>query len=135
MNIIICLDERCGVLFNHRRQSKDRTVIADIAEHLTGKLYVAPYSEKLFANSSVPYCVSENLLHEADDGDVCFVEDTAFVSCLPRVNQITVYWWNRHYPADVTLTLDWESAGFHSASKQDFVGFSHEKITKEIFVR
>ncbi len=135
MNVIICLDDRRGVLFNCRRQSKDRRVIEDIGEHLEGTLYITPFSEKLFSESGIPYVCMENAWEYAGEGDTCFVESVDFLSCLDSIRQITVYGWNRHYPSDVRLELDFRSNGFALAHQSEFVGFSHEKITKEIYKR
>gem|GEM_PF-5722604 len=30
MDVFVCLDDRNGMLFNHRRQSRDREVIRDV---------------------------------------------------------------------------------------------------------
>ncbi len=135
MKIIICLDERQGLLFNHRRQSKDREVIADIGEFLKGTLYLTKYSESLFANKEIPYVCVEHPSEIAEDDGVFFAESTDFLSCLDNVKQITVYWWNRHYPSDVRLEIDFQAEGFTSVEAVDLVGFSHEKITKETFKR
>lgn len=135
MKIIICLDERKGVLFNRRRQSKDRRVIEDIAASLDGELCITPFSEKLFSESGIPYRCEENIWERANDNDTCFVEATEFLACLASVDQITVYWWNRHYPSDVQLDLDFADCGFSLIHQSDFVGFSHEKITKEVYKR
>ena len=134
MHIIICLDERRGVLFNHRRQSKDRELIADIGRNLCGTLYIKPYSESLFINRGIPYQCIEHM-GEIEDHDVFFAEDLDFLSVLDSVKTITVYWWNRHYPSDVRLELDLTMEGFSTVTREDFVGFSHEKITKEILKR
>ena len=134
MHIIICLDERQGVLFNHRRQSKDRELIADIGRNLSGTLYIKPYSESLFINRGIPYQCIEHM-GEIEDHVVFFAEDLDFLSILNSVKTITVYWWNRHYPSDVRLELDFADEGFSSVERKDFAGFSHEKITKEIFKR
>ncbi len=135
MKIILCLDERRGILFGGRRQSKDREVIADIIRNLEGKLYIAPYSERLFEEKEVDYVCTSRLLEEAGEQDTCFLENTDFLSCLPKISQITVYWWNRHYPSDLRLETDLTELGFHSASVFEFAGFSHDKITKETFQR
>ena len=49
MDVFVCLDDRNGMLFNHRRQSRDREVIQDMLDSLDGKpLYIRPYSQVLF---------------------------------------------------------------------------------------
>ena len=136
MKVIICLDERRGILFNHRRQSKDRRVIADIVSHLDGRsLYITPYSEKLFLESGISYTVDERMLEIAEAEDVCFAESADFLAHLDSVTQITVYWWNRHYPSDVRVDLDFDEAGYALKEQYEFEGFSHEKITVQRYER
>ena len=49
MIVIVCTEDRGGMLFNNRRVSKDRTVIQKILELSEGKkLWIHPFSEKLF---------------------------------------------------------------------------------------
>ena len=135
LKIIVCLDERRGLLFNHRRQSKDRRVIEDIANTLEGQLYITPFSEKLFSESGIPYQCMEHAWEYMTEKDTCFVESVDFLSQLSSVDRITVYWWNRHYPSDVRLELDFQAEGFLKIHQSEFAGFSHEKITKEIYKR
>ena len=51
MNIIVCIDDNQGMLFNKRRQSRDVKVLEDIAT-LTDTLWISSFSEKLFENVS-----------------------------------------------------------------------------------
>ena len=45
MNIIICLDDNNGMMFNKRRQSQDRILRADLKEFIKDKdLYMNNYS-------------------------------------------------------------------------------------------
>ena len=37
MQIIVCVDDRGGMLFNKRRQSRDRVLIADVLSELGDK--------------------------------------------------------------------------------------------------
>lgn len=49
MNIIICLDDNNGMMFNKRRQSQDRILRADLKEFIKDKdLYMNNYSYKLY---------------------------------------------------------------------------------------
>lgn len=52
MVLIVCVDDHNGMMFNHRRQSQDRVLRADILELTDGKkLWMNAYSEKQFAES------------------------------------------------------------------------------------
>ena len=57
MNLIVCIDDRGGMLFNRRRQSSDRYVterILDMARD--GRLLVNSYTAKLFPEEAVLRC-------------------------------------------------------------------------------
>ncbi|MBO5939155.1 MAG: ribonuclease Z [Clostridia bacterium] len=136
MKLIVCLDERRGMTFNRRRQSRDRLLI----ENLLGmvgedRLWIAPYSAPLFDGKEKEISVSEDFLREAGEGEWCFVENQLCAPFLSKVEEITVYWWNRHYPSDVCFDIDLPKEGFSSQMREEFVGSSHEMITKEVFRR
>ena len=40
LKVIVALDDNLGMMFNHRRQSRDRILISDIAEMVEGKKYI-----------------------------------------------------------------------------------------------
>ena len=132
MHIVLCLDDKNGLLFNHRRISFDRAVCSRIYERHSGKLMMTHYSVKIFPDMEV---VADDLfLHNAETGDTCFVEDLAFVDYLTSVESITVYRWNRQYPSDTRLPQqlleEWKKI-----QTTDFAGSSHEIITEEVYVR
>ena len=130
MEIIICLDDNNGMLFNNRRQSRDSKVLCDIKNNLQNSLTIFPFSEKLVSSAEIPY---EIMFGSASENTVLFVEDRGIKEFLPVTNKITVYRWNRDYPADLTLDIDLAKEGFRSVSVYQFAGSSHEKITKEVF--
>lgn len=134
MKVIVCLDECLGMMFNSRRQSRDRAVIADILKMTEREeLYIGQYSEKLFSESGGKYTVSDSMLDIAQKGEFCFVESERLSGYIHRIEEIIVYRWNRRYPADLYLDIDIENQGFSLVKSQEFEGYSHEKITKEIF--
>ena len=47
MKIIVCIDERGGMTFNRRRQSRDARVSEDVLRTACGRLVVYPYSVRL----------------------------------------------------------------------------------------
>ena len=49
MTLIFCVDERGGIEFNGRRQSRDAAVCEDIISSLGGKIEMSEYSAPLFA--------------------------------------------------------------------------------------
>ena len=130
------MDEAGGLMFNRRRQSRDRTVTEDVIASVgTGRLWLAPYSEKLFMEVGGDYLVDESFLARAGEGDVCFVEDRHLSEWVDRIDELVIYRWNRRYPADLYFDLSPEALGFSLRETAEWQGTSHEKITKEIFVK
>ena len=132
MKLIICIDDNGGLMFNRRRQSRDRNVIADMLSMTKGqKLYVDGYSRKLFEDFDADNVIYDCL--DASEEDFCFVEDESANKLAESANEIVIYHWNRAYPKDITFSVDLDSLCFHLESTEEFEGYSHEKITKEIF--
>lgn len=133
MHVILCLDNNNGMLFNHRRQSRDRAVVEDILNSLQGKrLWVRPYSASLFQGRKMPLLVDDAPWKHALPGDACFVEDTPLSLYTGKIESLTFYRWNRRYPGDLFLDVDL-SAGWRLVSQREFPGYSHQKITKEVY--
>lgn len=130
MTIYVCLDDRNGMLFNKRRQSRDAAVLADIRASLPGALNIDPFSEKLIREAGVPYILAGDALPENAH---FFAEARAVAPLLTQGTTLVVYRWNRHYPADVRFDAD--LSGFTLQSSEEFPGTSHETITKEVYVR
>jgi len=133
MKVIACIDDRGGLTFNGRRQSRDRAVYGDIAKELEGgRLFASEYSRQLFADCDVSLICDENFLDVASDEDTCFVEDRALLPYLSKISRLTLYHWNRHYPADRWLDIDLSREGLRLVETTELEGYSHEKITKEV---
>lgn len=135
MKAIVCIDDNNGMMFNNRRQSRDRILIDDIVRNvLGGNLLMAPYSEPLFEDSNIDaFFLSEYILEEADPEDYCFIENKPLLPYLDRINELIIYRWNRKYPADMYLDVNPLEHSFHLVSTSEFTGSSHEKITKEVY--
>ena len=128
MKLIVCLDDNKGMMFNNRRQSRDKILIENVLEICKGeKLYTNEYSSKLFPEKFVEIFVS---MEEIGNG-YCFAEN--FTVNENDVEEIIVYKWNRVYPADVHFNIDLDN--WNLTETVDFEGSSHEKITREIYVR
>ena len=128
MTLYVCLDDRNGMLFNNRRQSRDGAVLEDIRASVSGVLTIDAFSEKLIAAAGLPYAVGEPA-----PGVQFFLENRPAAELLPMAEKIVIYRWNRVYPAD--LRFDGDLSGFTLQSTEEFPGNSHEKITKEVYVR
>ena len=84
----------------------------------TGKTTCAKIMAKALncENPQNGYCFAENFTVDEND-----------------VEEIIVYKWNRVYPADVQFNIDLKK--WNLAETVDFAGSSHEKITRERYVR
>lgn len=134
MKVILCIDDKGGMLFNHRRQSRDCKLMEDVAWFVGGGVLCCnEYSAKLFAETKIEPVVSEDFLETAEAWDFCFVEDKPLASYLGKIQQLVIYKWNRTYPAD--FYLDLKLNDFMRVETVEFPGNSHEKITREVYVR
>ncbi len=133
MTVAICLCDRGGMLFNNRRQSKDRNQILDLLSLASGeKIYINAFSEKLFSDSGANFEVVENPL---ESGGFAFVENLHISPYIDRINKLIIYRWNRRYPADFSVDISPSDAGMSLSESVDFEGYSHEKITREVWIK
>lgn len=130
MTYICCVDDYASLSFNKRRNSSDRFVIEDIINTVgEAPLRVDAYTAKLFRDKQVPsLIVDDDCLENAKDGEFVFVERQNPSAYLKAGDQLILYHWNRHYPSDNRLNLTgWNTLEITTG---EFVGYSHEKITK-----
>ena len=136
MTVIICVDERGGMLFNKRRVSKDRLVIKDLEKEVgDGILYISDFSEPLFADSEISVLSVSEPLSAAAKEDFAFIENFSLKEKTNNIERLIIYNWNRKYPYDFSLDIEPLKCGFSLISTTDFKGNSHDKITKEIYVK
>lgn len=134
MTVFVCIDERGGMTFNKRRQSRDRLLIDDVALHADdGMIFVTDYSEPLFRESAASVVCVTNPLDSAKNGGYAFIENMHLSEYSDAIDELVVYKWNRHYPSDFKLDIKPDSNGRKLAEVVEFAGSSHEKITKEIY--
>ena len=129
MTIYLCLDDRNGMLFNKRRQSRDAAVLEDIRASVPDVLTIDPFSEKLIQEAGIPYVLAGQELPE--DAHF-FLETRSAKAVVEQASTVVIYRWNRHYPADVRFDAD--LSRFRLESTGEFPGKSHETITKEVYV-
>ena len=127
MTIYVCLDDRNGMLFNKRRQSRDIKVLEDIRKS-ADVLTIDAFSEKLIQEAEIPYVLAPE---EIPEDAHFFAEARDLSGLLPRASKLVIYRWNRHYPADVRFEGD--LSAFRLESREEFPGKSHEIITKEVY--
>lgn len=131
LSVYVCLDDRGGMLFNGRRQSRDSRVFEDIRREISVELLIDPFSESLCRRSKIPYRLLEGPLPE--NGDF-FLESRDPMEAA-AAQRIVIYRWGRVYPADVRWELDLQEAGFCLVERSEFPGTSHERICREVYAR
>lgn len=137
MNVIVCLDDNNGMMFNKRRQSQDKVLRCSVKELVKDStLFMNEYSYKLYKdidNGNIK--VVESFLDECGDTDFCLVENNSLSNYIDKINTIIIYKWNRHYPADLYFDINVQDKQWELINSEDFEGSSHEVITKEIYRR
>lgn len=141
MMIIACVDENNGLMFNHRRQSRDSIVCRDILQECSGKkLYMSACSGQLFEEAKkteeaerAEIEITEDILKQAGNEDACFIEDAEITGFEEKIRKVILYKWNRRYPADRYFTLDLSNGSWVLLRTEEFKGSSHERIKKEIY--
>lgn len=134
MVLVVCVDDKMGMLFNGRRQSKDRLLRADLLQLTEGRqLWMNSYSATQFDEVAAHICVDESFLDKADTDDYCFVENTDIAPYADRVTGVLIYRWNRSYPGDAFFPLELFENRWHLLSREEFSGSSHDTVTREVY--
>ena len=127
LKIIITLDDKYGYSLFGKRLSKDRRLIQDMLSSFD-RIYTTEYSAHIIGSSGKVICpIPDDIANDA----VLFLEATDIPD--EKADQLIVYRWNRHYPSDRKYIP--EEHGWKKQSSSDFQGYSHKKITKEIYTR
>lgn len=132
MIIAIALDDGLGMTFNNRRQSRDRVLFQDILDSANGVVWINEYTAKIFPLEE-KVKVSNDFLTLAERNDICFVENVDVSNIVDSADGVIVYRWNRAYPRDMLFRED--LSRFTLSQVNELVGYSHEKITKEVYTR
>lgn len=127
MTLYICLDDRNGLQFNKRRQSRDAAVLEDIRSQCAGNLLIESFSEKLIREAELPYVLPPETAEDY------FAENIPSEEVLAKTGKLVIYRWNRHYPSDIRWEPDLAALGFSLKETTEFPGTSHEKITREVY--
>ncbi len=138
MKIILCIDDKNGMMFNKRRQSQDRLLREQMLQITSpASLWMSEYSAKQFSDilgDEPRIQVSNDFLSMIPAEAYCFIEDAA-LPAPETVDTLILYRWNRHYPSDRKFDWDLAALGFTLQGTSDFPGSSHEVITEEIYIR
>ena len=133
MKLIVCLDDRDGMLFNRRRQSKDSALRAKLLQQTAGsRLWMNGYSASQFETRE-GITVDEDFMRKAEADDFCFVENTDISAYAGQVTGVIIYRWNRAYPGDTVFPVTLFEGRWQPVSREDFPGNSHELITQEAY--
>lgn len=127
MILAVCADDRFGMSFGGRRQSKDAEVRRKLLELSGGSLRMSDYSARQFEEQVYH---GSDYLSGAKNGDWCFAEAPDYEDLGGKIGKIVLFRWNRHYPADVYFRFPGKYALVRS---EEFPGSSHEKITMEVY--
>lgn len=131
MTVLFCTDDKNGLLFGGKRQSKDRRVRERILKRAEGHtLWMSTYSSSQFEEGGV-FIADDDYPRKANGDDYCFAESADIP--LDHADRVIIYRWNRHYPATAFFKTDLTACGFSLTASEDFAGYSHETITEEIY--
>lgn len=135
MILIVCVDERNGMMFNNRRQSQDKILTGHIIEKTKDKkLWITTFSKDIFnIEEDENIMIDDNFYSIAEKEDYCFIENIDANNFIDKVDKIIIYNWNKHYPADRYFNINLNN--WEIISEENFEGYSHENITEKIFVR
>ena len=128
MKLIVCVSNNNGMMFNQRRQSRDKELIQKILEISDGQLVIHPYSKTLFPDDVE---TKDNPL-DLNDNKYAFIEDPSFIKDDMKFNEIIICKWNRDYPADQYFVYD--MMPYDLISIETIVGSSHDEIQIERYV-
>ena len=129
MDLIVCVDDKMGMAFNKRRQSRDRVLCEDILKLTAGEsIGMAEKSAMLFAEQGGNFITDAS----PEDCRYYFLEFTPPSALSVKPERIILYRWNRHYPADVRFDIDLQV--YDLMETVEFPGSSHELITREVYV-
>lgn len=126
--VAICIDKENGLSFYGKRTSKDREIRKRLLE-MADTLAVDSYTAGQFE-------LEEAKKLDIMDDPAGIKEGTAFLELqdIPDdADRIILFRWPRKYPADRFLTFRF--SGWRKIRKEEFPGFSHEKILMEIYER
>ena len=133
MIAIVCLDNRGGMAFGGKRQSRDRILCERIVSLVgNANIYMSEYSKKLFDKND-KIITDEAFLDKASNGDYCFVELESLSNYEEKIEKLIIYRWNRDYPYD--MKFDINLSKWKMISQSEFAGSSHDNICEEVYAR
>lgn len=141
MILVLITDTAGGISFHGKRQSRDRELTREILRLSRGRvLIVDTYSAGLFGEHAPERMrVADHPAEGAGEGDFVFLERMPEAGALREsmglAEKIYLFRWDKRYPADAWLPPGFPGPGWKKAGEKRFAGFSHEKITEEVWMR
>lgn len=137
MIVIACTDDSFGMMFNKRRVSQDKVLRAMLMQSLNGApLWLNAYSAGQFEQDYQAHLrIDEAFPDKAGAGEYCFVENLDCVPYADRIERIILYRWNRAYPSDFKFVFPGGREVWQLSETEEFSGSSHDRITKECYMR
>lgn len=134
---MLCADDNGGTMFNHRRQSQDRALRKRILELVgEGPLWMSAYSARQFsAEDQQSIRQAETPLAAAGEGEFCFLEGDPLLPYEKKLESVILFRWNRVYPSDTCIDIRLDEQGWNLVELSEFKGYSHERITQEVYRR
>ena len=136
MFIIATVDESYGMMFNNRRISRDRVILEKLNELLDGKkIWANSFTAEEYADSKIVFHIDDDFVDKAGEGEYVFIENIQIGKYREKIEGVILFYWNRRYPSDFKLDYIPRENGMVCVSKLDFAGYSHDKITMEVWKR
>ena len=132
---VVCVGSRGEMLFGGRRVSRDGLLLADLAAHLTGRLFAYSFSEKYLRGAGLDPTITDDPFAVAGEGDAVFFEVPPLAPHLASIGRIVRYNFDTAYPIDVTLDIDPVAAGYRLIERREFIGKAHKNIICEVFTK
>lgn len=143
MKFIFVLDQKNGMMLNHRRQSFDQAIIKKVVEDVNkveGRLWVSDYSKELFASHDVNIMpLEEFYFPKANEKDFVFVENVdidleAVIADKEMSVELNFYRWDKVYPSDKKMTFTKELLdAFFVKDSYEMSGETHDVISVEVW--
>lgn len=133
MKLVCCIDNNYGMTFNNRRQSSDKIQVSNMLELLNReKIYITDFSKDIFDDENIKI-INLDEINKLKVEDYFFDENILPSKLEYKSDEIILYKWNRDYPSDLKFDID--LLKWNLIESIDFSGSSHEKITREIYIR
>lgn len=129
MKIIACVDNRLGMMFNHRRVSFDRYIVDDLQELLDRELIIVNADLACKINKKLSVQISNTVMIDTDKYQ--WIENVNLSNYQYEITDLILYYFNRDYPYDIELGIDLSL--YEIQNRKDFKGYSHDKITRIIY--